>query len=132
MSSILRVLGWGVVVGFAGFVLGFFGPMVLAPGANQGPLLGIFITGPLGFLAGLGFGIYKELAPKITARPTIAQILAHPATRFVVGLVGAWLLLEGFAGLGRDASRGAAAAILLGIAAGYIAATGRSPSWFRR
>jgi hypothetical protein len=37
---------------------GFFGPIVLAPEANQGPLLGIFITGPLGFLLGfvLGYG----------------------------------------------------------------------------
>jgi hypothetical protein len=26
--------------------------MIFAPDANQGPLLGLFITGPLGFLAG--------------------------------------------------------------------------------
>lgn len=31
---------------------GFFGPMIFAPGANQGPLLGTFITAPLGFLLG--------------------------------------------------------------------------------
>lgn len=47
------------MVGAIGFVLGFFGPIVFAPGANQGPLLGIFITGPLGFLlGGIGGGIY--------------------------------------------------------------------------
>ena len=46
------VLLWAAVVGGVGFVGGFFGPMVFAPGANQGPLLGIFITGPLGFLLG--------------------------------------------------------------------------------
>jgi hypothetical protein len=38
---------------------GFFGPMLLALGANQGPLLGIFITGPLGFLAGLAWGVFR-------------------------------------------------------------------------
>jgi hypothetical protein len=31
---------------------GFFGPMILTPEANQGPMLGIFITGPLGLLVG--------------------------------------------------------------------------------
>jgi hypothetical protein len=38
---------------------GFFGPLIFTPDANQGPLLGIFITGPLGFvLGGIGGGIY--------------------------------------------------------------------------
>ena len=39
-------------VGFAGFAAGFFGPLLLTPEANQGPLLGIFITGPLGAVVG--------------------------------------------------------------------------------
>src|SRR5258705_751072 len=41
-----------IIVGAAGFVVGFVGPIIFAPDANQGPLLGIFITGPLGFLIG--------------------------------------------------------------------------------
>lgn len=49
-----------LILGVSGFVLGFIGPLILAPGANQGPLLGIFITGPagvvLGGLIGLGVG----------------------------------------------------------------------------
>ena len=44
-------------IGFAG---GFFGPMIFAPGANQGPMLGIFITGPIGFLLGLIYGVIRE------------------------------------------------------------------------
>lgn len=44
--------GGALTVGAIGFVFGFFGPMIWAPGANQGPLLGIFYTGPLGFLLG--------------------------------------------------------------------------------
>ena len=52
-------LRWALVVGGVGFALGFFGPMIFAPGANQGPLLGIFITGPLGFLVGLVVGFIR-------------------------------------------------------------------------
>jgi len=47
------VLSGGFIVGGIAFCAGFFGPIVFAPEANQGPLLGIFITGPLGFLLGL-------------------------------------------------------------------------------
>lgn len=46
-----------LIIGGASFAAGFFGPIILTPQANQGPLLGIFFTGPLGFAAGaiLGF-----------------------------------------------------------------------------
>jgi hypothetical protein len=50
-----------LLVGGAGFAAGFFGPMLLAPGANQGPMLGIFITGPLGYLVGAGLGLWYGL-----------------------------------------------------------------------
>jgi hypothetical protein len=42
----------GLVVGALGFVVGFFGSLIFSPGANLGPLLGIFITGPGGFVLG--------------------------------------------------------------------------------
>ena len=46
----------GIVLGGLGFIIGFFGPLLWAPDANQGPLLGIFITGPIGFvMAGRAF-----------------------------------------------------------------------------
>lgn len=52
-TSVPAMAGLGaVIVGGLGFVLGFFGPMILAPGANQGPLLGLFITGPAGVVIG--------------------------------------------------------------------------------
>jgi hypothetical protein len=41
-----------VLFGGIGFVGGFFGPMIFTPEANQGPLLGIFITGPAGVMVG--------------------------------------------------------------------------------
>lgn len=54
-----------LVLGSIGFAGGFFGPIVFAPEANQGPLLGIFFTGPLGFLLGaVGGAIYWALRRK--------------------------------------------------------------------
>lgn len=41
-----------LVLGGIGFSAGFFGPIIFNPEVNQGPLLGIFFTGPLGFLIG--------------------------------------------------------------------------------
>lgn len=48
----IRALKWAALFGATGFLLGFVGPILANPGANQGPLLGIFITGPLGALFG--------------------------------------------------------------------------------
>jgi hypothetical protein len=52
-------VGLGALIGGGiGFSAGFFGPMALRSFANQGPLLGLLITGPLGFLVGgLGGGV---------------------------------------------------------------------------
>jgi hypothetical protein len=59
--SFARIVGsmfkGALIVGGIGFCAGFFGPMVFAPDANQGPLLGIFITGPLGALLGAIGGV---------------------------------------------------------------------------
>lgn len=41
-----------LLVGAAGFSVGFFGPIIFWPDANQGPLLGLFFLGPLGALVG--------------------------------------------------------------------------------
>jgi len=42
--------GWSV--GAVGLALGFVGPLLVMPEANLGPLLGILITGPGGFVVG--------------------------------------------------------------------------------
>ena len=58
-SLISNTMLGAIVLGATGFCAGFFGPIIFAPGANQGPLLGIFITGPLGFiLGGVGGFVY--------------------------------------------------------------------------
>jgi hypothetical protein len=56
-----RAIKYGFIVGAVGFSLGFFGPMLFDPTSGNGPLLGIFITGPLGTLIGAAAGICREL-----------------------------------------------------------------------
>jgi hypothetical protein len=55
------ILG-AVVAGAVGFLAGFVGPMILTPEANMGPMLGIFITGPLGFVSGGAWGLVYWLS----------------------------------------------------------------------
>jgi hypothetical protein len=54
-------LHWAMVVGAPGFTAGFFGQLIFTPEANQGPLLGIFISGPLGFILGGVAGLINAL-----------------------------------------------------------------------
>jgi hypothetical protein len=57
-NGALRSIALGAfIVGGISFCAGFFGPLIFAPEANQGPLLGILITGQLGFLAGAVGGL---------------------------------------------------------------------------
>lgn len=44
---------WPLLLGAAGFAAGFFGPMLFVPESNQGPLVGILMSGPAGALLGL-------------------------------------------------------------------------------
>jgi len=60
----------GFLTGAIGFALGFFGPILLTPSANQGPLLGIFVTGPLGYSLGLAIG---WLYARFRSRPAKAS-----------------------------------------------------------
>ena len=64
MTIMRAALRGGCLLGLLGFLGGFLGPMILTPQANQGPMLGLFITGPLGFVAGLVIGgltaIFRE------------------------------------------------------------------------
>jgi len=51
---------FGKLIGAIAFAIGFFGPMIFAPDSGNGPMLGIFITGPLGFLVGAIFGAARH------------------------------------------------------------------------
>lgn len=56
-----NVPGFALFVGSVGFLIGFVGPMIVAPHANQGPLLGIIYTGPIGFVVGLAWGLWRAM-----------------------------------------------------------------------
>jgi len=52
-TSVAVMAGLGAaILGGLGFLAGFVGPMIFAPAANQGPMLGLFITGPAGVVIG--------------------------------------------------------------------------------
>ena len=64
MSGVRKSPGvWALALGVVGGAAGFFGPMILNPDANQGPMLGLFITGPGGALAGLVLGFIFRILP---------------------------------------------------------------------
>jgi hypothetical protein len=53
---------WPIILGGAGFAAGFLGPMIFVPDANQGPMVGIFISGPAGAALGAAlFGLCRLL-----------------------------------------------------------------------
>lgn len=61
-----------LIVGIIGFLAGFIGPIIFTPDSNQGPLLGLFITGPAGLLAGFYTGMiisFLERDPVMTFNP---------------------------------------------------------------
>ena len=60
MRPVTAILTGALLLGTIGFCAGFFGPIILTPEANQGPLLGIFITGPLGAILGLVLWVRRK------------------------------------------------------------------------
>jgi hypothetical protein len=141
LLSLRRILTWTLLIGGVSFSIGFFGPMVVDPSTNQGPLLGILITGPLGLMAGLAIGITREAlgyragpldvlrhSRLLKVRPASPSIYLRPLAGLSGGVLGAY----GIAGVARGEGRGAAAAIVIAGALIYYAVTGAIPHWFRR
>jgi hypothetical protein len=60
-SLLASVLRNALTFGAVAFAVGFFGPFLVNPEANLGPLIGIFVTGPLGFLVGGTVGFFRGL-----------------------------------------------------------------------
>lgn len=78
-----RLLLWVLVPGAVGFAAGFLGPVLLSPEANQGPLLGIFFTGPVGAILGAILGVAVRALRLPAARQW--QILAVTCAVLMVG-----------------------------------------------
>jgi hypothetical protein len=53
------VAGFALTVAWISFLVGFVGPMIVTPSANQGPLLGLFYTGPIGLLVGVVWALWR-------------------------------------------------------------------------
>jgi hypothetical protein len=138
LQALLRVVVWSLAIGGVCFAAGFFGPMIFAPGANQGPLLGILITGPLGVVLGLATGVVRELLGCRAGPLAVLRRIGVPATdwhaagRFAAAFTGIVLVFRGIAGLRAGEGRPAAAAIVVAVAILSYATYGRIPAWFRR
>ncbi len=52
------ILAGGLIFGLTGLFLGVGGAILLAPGNNLAPIIGIVLTGPIGFVTGLFAGAY--------------------------------------------------------------------------
>jgi len=61
-TAVAYGIGGAVIIGFPSFLIGFIRPIIFTPQPNQGPLLGIFITGPVGAVIGFIVGaLYIQL-----------------------------------------------------------------------
>ena len=135
MLALGRIAAWGFSVGLVCFLLGFVGPIIVTPDANQGPLLGIFITGPLGTLAGFAIGVIRELMGRHTG--PFEVLAAHRAEalqlgRIAAGTLGVLLLLYGTSAMVQGADRPAASSVVVAIVLLWFSARGAVPAWFRR
>jgi len=61
-KRIRNTLSFGCILGLIGFIIGFFGPIMFTPESNMGPILGLFLTGPLGFVVGSLYGWFYSNA----------------------------------------------------------------------
>lgn len=85
------VFVWIIIFGGIGFCAGFFGPLVFAPDANQGPLVGILLSGPGGVVLGAILAVFC----KAVGLPVAIQwhVLWICGTLF--GLVVLYLIMPG-------------------------------------
>ena len=77
---------WLLIPAAVGFAAGFFGTIIFSPDANQGPLLGIFITGPGGAALGLALGLVVRIL-RLLPGPQWTVLTATCAVIFVGALL---------------------------------------------
>lgn len=59
------VISGALMLGSLCFIIGFLGPMAFAKDTSQGPLFGVFITGPLGVILGAIGGYVYAVRQKL-------------------------------------------------------------------
>ena len=84
MPTIVRIsLRWALILGAVGFAAGFFGPMVLNPESNLGPIIGILYSGPGGAIAGAVLGAVFGALPVSEAQRR--QVLVTACVVLAIG-----------------------------------------------
>jgi hypothetical protein len=73
----------GIVLGAAGYISGYLGPLQLNPDASLGPFLGIFFTGPAAFALGVLLGLLAAALP--LTRVKFVAALVGMAVTIVIG-----------------------------------------------
>ena len=61
-DAVVSMLYWGMGLSAAGFAVGYFGSLIFTRKSEPGKILSLFVTGPLGLILGLIFGLVKSLA----------------------------------------------------------------------
>jgi len=115
-----------LVVGGIAFLLGYIGPLIVSY-SNLGPLLGIFVTGPLGLLGGGLAGIL------MSARKSAGRIVIEELKWLLGAWSGALLFTLGssIVGISWMAILAQLAAIITATLLFYFLAV-RLPSWLKR
>ena len=115
-----------LVVGGIAFLLGYIGPLIVSY-SNLGPLLGIFVTGPLGLLGGGLAGIL------MSARKSAGRIVIEELKWLLGAWSGALLFTLGssIVGISWMAILAQLAAIITATLLFYFMAV-RLPSWLKR
>jgi hypothetical protein len=72
-QSCLRTV---LLFGLTGFLAGFVGPMVLSPGSNLGPLIGILVSGPAGVALGVLACVLERLFPRVFTAAVLRVLAA--------------------------------------------------------
>lgn len=137
IGLLLVVVGWGPL--FAIILLAAIG---LWPDPNPNPigpgLLFALTSWPAIICLGIGiFQVHRGRSTRAGESMVVDYSPSrdwseHPAVRVVAGCAGVGLIIYGTLGVLDGEGRGAAAAIVIGIAAGYFALAGRLPAWFRQ
>jgi hypothetical protein len=84
MPTAVRLsLRWALILGAVGFAAGFFGPMVLNPESNLGPIIGILYSGPGGAIAGAALGAILGMLPASDAQRR--QVLVTACAVLAIG-----------------------------------------------